>query len=109
MQICSRDRNWLEFLSVLDATVLYDAASHGEENTADSATIECSQRIQRTRELFIGIANEDGQKDRSGLLALLELEKRARARGLSASMSIYPAHSCRVTINHTHARYGRDG
>ena len=34
--------------------------------------------MRKTEELFTNIALEDGSRDRSGLLALLELEKRAR-------------------------------
>lgn len=41
-----------------------------------------SKRIQKARELLMRIAEEDGLKDRSGPLALLELEKRIRAKGM---------------------------
>ncbi|CAK5277392.1 unnamed protein product [Mycena citricolor] len=71
------DRNWLEFLSVLDATFAELSS------TTDDARERCSAEVSSARELFSAIAEKDGRKDRSGLLALLELEKRARAHGLS--------------------------
>ncbi|KAH9935019.1 N-acetyltransferase B complex non catalytic subunit-domain-containing protein [Fomitopsis serialis] len=71
----AKDRNWLEFLAVLDATFV--------ESQED-----VSARIEETRKLFEQIADEDGRLDRSGRLALLELEKRAIAHGISTS----PAH-----------------
>jgi N-terminal acetyltransferase B complex non-catalytic subunit len=89
---------------VLDATFSYDTTLSNEESSA----VECSRHIQRSRELFTRIAEEDGQKDRSGLLALLELEKRARARGLSDSMSIYPLLLIFV-INNANTRHYGDG
>lgn len=49
---------------------------------------DVSTRIEETRKLFEQIADEDGRLDRSGRLALLELEKRAVAHGVSTS----PAH-----------------
>lgn len=60
----------MEFLAVLEATM--PASVHPEKSTPDSETIE------RTRELFQGLAEKDGRKDRAPLLGLLELEKRAR-------------------------------
>ena len=45
-----------------------------------SATAES---IKKTREFLGKIAEEDGVKDRSGHLALLELEKRSRQHGLA--------------------------
>ncbi|KAK0463946.1 actin cytoskeleton organization protein [Desarmillaria tabescens] len=68
-----KDRNWLEFLAVIDATF----------STVDSdknvAVAECS----RVKDIFTCIMEQDGKRDRSGLLALLELEKRCRKFGLS--------------------------
>ncbi|RDB21137.1 N-alpha-acetyltransferase 25, NatB auxiliary subunit [Hypsizygus marmoreus] len=77
-----KDRNWLEFLSVLDATFSYLAPSPDPESSS-SAQANCSAHVTRSQELFQRIAEEDGQADRSGLLALLELEKRVRSHGLS--------------------------
>ncbi|RXW20882.1 hypothetical protein EST38_g4951 [Candolleomyces aberdarensis] len=68
-----RDRNWLEFLAVLDAT--FAQSSEGSDPTS---------RVQESRELFEHVAKEDGPKDRSGPLALLELEKRAKESGVSS-------------------------
>jgi len=73
-----RDRNWLEFLSVLDATLSRQVSSHSEQNRQD---IEA--KITHSKALFSRIVEEDGLQDRSGFLALLELEKRSAAHGLS--------------------------
>jgi N-terminal acetyltransferase B complex non-catalytic subunit len=67
----NRDRNWLEFLSVLDATFLPVSHSALEGDASVYHTVEHS------RELFAKVSEEDGLKDRSGRLALLELEHRA--------------------------------
>ena len=64
-----RDRNWLEFLAVLDATF--------------SAEGDTTEFVESTRKFLTEIAERDGQKDRSGPLALLELEKRAKERSIS--------------------------
>jgi hypothetical protein len=39
--------------------------------------------IDKARSLFTSLVELDGNKDRSAQLALLELEKRARTRGMS--------------------------
>jgi len=44
---------------------------------------ECSKRIADIQDLFTKLVEKDGQKDRSALLALLELENRARSHRLS--------------------------
>ncbi|KAJ6630878.1 actin cytoskeleton organization protein [Mycena sp. CBHHK59/15] len=75
------DRNWLEFISVLDATFSYVTTSQVEVDTSPKA--ECSLHAAKTQELFTKLAVQDGHKDRSALLALLELEKRARTHGIS--------------------------
>ncbi|KAG6810186.1 hypothetical protein H0H92_012950 [Tricholoma furcatifolium] len=72
----SKDRNWLEFLSVLDSTFSYTT-------TTETPDEDCLQHVAKTQELFTRIAEEDGPKDRSAALALLELEKRAHAHGIS--------------------------
>ncbi|THH20680.1 hypothetical protein EW146_g718 [Bondarzewia mesenterica] len=82
-RISNKDRNWLEFLSVLDVT--FSSVASGEPS--DSAKEECVQHVSKTRELLTKVAEEDGLKDRSALLALLELEKRARIHGLSTGSS----------------------
>ncbi|KAJ2932908.1 hypothetical protein H1R20_g4212, partial [Candolleomyces eurysporus] len=71
-----RDRNWLEFLAVLDAT--FAQSSEGPDPAS---------KVQQSRELFEHVAKEDGSKDRSGPLALLELEKRAKESGVSSEPS----------------------
>ncbi|KAI0780924.1 actin cytoskeleton organization protein [Trametes elegans] len=76
----AQDRNWLEFLTVVDAAFA-DLTSDAED--ADAAKTAASGRILKTRELFGKVAEADGVKDRSGHLALLELEKRARQHGLA--------------------------
>ena len=76
-----RDRNWLEFLSVLDATLPRQVSlSHSEQSRQD---IEA--KITHSKALFSKVAEEDGLKDRSGFLALLELDKRSVAHGFSES------------------------
>ena len=83
-----RDRNWLEFLSVLDATFSYFDAD--TEVSEDSKT-RCQEDIAKTHALFSTVAEQDGLKDRTGPLGLLELEKRARKHGLSTGSSAsYP-------------------
>ncbi|KAJ7449885.1 actin cytoskeleton organization protein [Mycena latifolia] len=74
------DRNWLEFLSVLDATFSPMASAQPPDQSIKAAS---SLRLAKTQELFTRLAAQDGQKDRSALLALLELEKRARLHGIS--------------------------
>ncbi|KAF8238594.1 actin cytoskeleton organization protein [Tricholoma matsutake] len=79
-RIC--DRNWLEFLSVLDATFPDSTPSQNHDNV-EHVKAEYSKRIADTQNLLTTLAEEDGQKDRSALLALLELENRARSHRLS--------------------------
>ncbi|KAJ7109453.1 actin cytoskeleton organization protein [Mycena epipterygia] len=78
------DRNWLEFLSVLDATFSSIIASKDGQEPDESAKSECSSHLTKTQELLTRLAVQDGNKDRSALLALLELEKRARLHGISS-------------------------
>jgi N-terminal acetyltransferase B complex non-catalytic subunit len=47
---------------------------------------DSSAKVEKARELFEKVASEDGDKDRSGLLALLELERREREVGASSGM-----------------------
>ncbi|OCH92238.1 hypothetical protein OBBRIDRAFT_791472 [Obba rivulosa] len=79
----AKDRNWLEFLAVLDAAFA-DVAGQEVDEAKKAA---CSEAVAKTRELLAQIAEEDGRRDRSGLLALLELEKRARAHNVSIGPS----------------------
>ncbi|KAH8116753.1 actin cytoskeleton organization protein [Phellopilus nigrolimitatus] len=63
------DRNWLEFLAVLDATFAAPADA---------------DKVRDVRGLFRQLADADGRRDRGALLALLELEKRARENGFGS-------------------------
>ncbi|CCM04607.1 uncharacterized protein FIBRA_06789 [Fibroporia radiculosa] len=73
----AKDRNWLEFTAVLNVTF-------GEENLdPDTSRTALEEKVSLARDFFVQVAEDDGRKDRSGLLALLELEKRARAHGVS--------------------------
>ncbi|KAJ7063373.1 actin cytoskeleton organization protein [Mycena amicta] len=74
------DRNWLEFLSVIDAALLPTDSS---QELDDAEKSDRSGRVAKTQELFTKLAEDDGSKDRSAALGLLELEKRARLYGLS--------------------------
>ncbi len=73
----SSDRNWLEFLAVLEAAV--PSAEDSEKDAPEADNIE------RTKEVFQDLAEKDGRKDRAPLLGLLELEKRARGYKLGVS------------------------
>lgn len=57
----------------------------GEEEPSEEAIDAVRTNYQETRELLLKVVEKDGPKDRSGLLALLELEKRALAHGLADS------------------------
>ncbi|KAI0689790.1 N-acetyltransferase B complex non catalytic subunit-domain-containing protein [Cytidiella melzeri] len=72
------DRNWLEFISVLDATFW------GLSSEVKEAAEECQSSLSKSQQFFAQIADKDGIRDRSAPLALLELEKRAISHGLSA-------------------------
>jgi N-terminal acetyltransferase B complex non-catalytic subunit len=81
----NRDRNWLEFLSVIDG-IFSDVAipqSEGIPDLSESRMKECIEQIAETSAFFSQLIELDSSKERSGLLALLELEKRARLYGLS--------------------------
>ncbi|KAI0721082.1 N-acetyltransferase B complex non catalytic subunit-domain-containing protein [Cerioporus squamosus] len=81
----AKDRNWLEFLAVLDATFA-DLTVEGAD--VEAAKGSCAERITRTRELLCKVVEHDGVKDRSGHLALLELEKRSRHHGLATDSTV---------------------
>lgn len=63
-----RDRNWLEFVSILDATFL-PATRH------QSMQPDLEQRVAKTRDLFTKVAEQDGGRDRTAWLGLMELER----------------------------------
>ncbi|EIW85127.1 actin cytoskeleton organization protein [Coniophora puteana RWD-64-598 SS2] len=75
------DRNWLEFLSIIDAA--FPPKESGQEPVTDA--------IPETRDFFNKIAETDGVKDRSGLLALIELEHRARVAGGTSDITVLKA------------------
>lgn len=75
------DRNWLEFLSVIEAT--FSDITGGEEKLSEEALDTVRKNVQETREFFSKIEDRDGLKDRSSLLAQIELEKRSRAYGVT--------------------------
>lgn len=81
--LCNRNRNWLEFLAVVDAAIA-DVTPQTLES--DEAKTSIKESIDRASELFTSVADEDMRKDRSGLLALLELEKRSREHGLLSGL-----------------------
>ena len=68
---------------MLDAT-FWDVSSASEPT--DVAKDTCRHQITKAVEFFAQIADNDGARDRSGPLALLELEKRAVSHGLSTGM-----------------------
>jgi hypothetical protein len=75
-----RDRNWLEFLSVLDAAFAPLNTAPGNKEGEEA----CITAVDSARTLFIEVAERDGSTDRSGLLAQLELEKRSQNHGIAA-------------------------
>ncbi|KAF7304820.1 Actin cytoskeleton organization protein [Mycena kentingensis (nom. inval.)] len=77
------DRNWLEFLSVLDAALLPVISRAAALD--DTEKTEYSARVAKAQEFFTKIAEKDGRKDRSAVLALIELEQRARMHGVSTN------------------------
>jgi len=75
-------------MSMIDAAV--SLVPHGEVSSSiqsDEMQIKCSEPIRHARQLFLRVAEEDGVKDRSGLLAGLELGRRSKLHGLSLGLS----------------------
>ncbi|TDL21521.1 actin cytoskeleton organization protein [Rickenella mellea] len=72
-----KDRNWLEFRSVLDSA--FSDIIPGEDIPEPVIT-----QVKETRDLLAGIAEADGRTDRGAALALVELEWRAREKGVSS-------------------------
>jgi N-terminal acetyltransferase B complex non-catalytic subunit len=70
---------------VLDATF---SSLQGDQEQDESVKTASSSHVAKTQELFAKLALQDGHKDRSALLALLELEKRARLHGISNGLDI---------------------
>ena len=101
----SSDRNWLEFLSILDATFSDSDSSQNHNIPPEHVKAECSKRIADAQDLFARLAKEDGQKDRSALLALIELEHRARSHSMSTGWYFF--HRCMTLFDRM--RYTRSG
>ncbi|KIJ69304.1 hypothetical protein HYDPIDRAFT_105904 [Hydnomerulius pinastri MD-312] len=81
-KITDGDRNWLEFLSILDATFAPVSSAKDAEVSEESKS-ECIENITKSRAFLTEIAQKDGTKNRAAPLALLELEHRAHKHGLS--------------------------
>ena len=79
-----RDRNWLEFLSVLDG--LFPPVSSSNIATGSTPSQEVVAEVVAATGLFEEVATADGRHDRSGLLALIELEQRTQIHGLSKGL-----------------------
>jgi hypothetical protein len=79
-----RDRNWLEFLSVLDG--LFPPVPSSNIATGSTPSQEVVAEVAAVTELFEEVATADGRRDRSGLLALIELEQRTQIHGLSKGL-----------------------
>ncbi|KIJ16949.1 hypothetical protein PAXINDRAFT_168389 [Paxillus involutus ATCC 200175] len=86
-KITDGDRNWLEFLSILDATFgLLSSPKDGE--ISEELNNECRENIAKSRAFLTEVAQKDGTKNRAAPLALLELEHRAHKHGLSDESSL---------------------
>ncbi|KAI0306474.1 actin cytoskeleton organization protein [Multifurca ochricompacta] len=86
--LSKRDRNWLEFVSILDATFLPSALPN--ETTCESNSSSPSsflQRVEKTRDLFTKVAEEDGSHERAAWLGLMELERRCGVHGIVSEPS----------------------
>jgi N-terminal acetyltransferase B complex non-catalytic subunit len=70
---------------VLEAA--FAALTDKEAEPSEEALDITRTRICDAEQVFLKIVEKDGLKDRSGLLALLELEKRSRVHGLSSGTS----------------------
>ena len=81
-----RDRNWLEFLAVLDST--FAEVSNSSE-PSDDVRAKCTDSVTSTREQFRKLADGDEttSRERGPLLAQLELDKRARHYGVNVGGS----------------------
>ncbi|KAG6336410.1 hypothetical protein ID866_2683 [Astraeus odoratus] len=85
-RIAEGDRNWLEFLSVLDAAFVPVALSQGDPS--EGSTRQCRENIEKARTFLADIANKDGAKNRAAPLALVDLEHRAYKHGLNDVIAV---------------------
>lgn len=76
----NHDRNWLEFKSLLDAAF---APLAGDAEPSEEARSQCTENVEDIREFLENIKREDGRRDRSASLALVDLAHRERKHGLS--------------------------
>lgn len=83
--VTSSDRNWLEFLSILDGTFSPITRSKSDGQPSNEAREICKSQIEEARAFFEEITDKDGHKDRSAWLALVDLAQRERLNGLGAS------------------------
>ncbi|KAG8217714.1 N-acetyltransferase B complex non catalytic subunit-domain-containing protein [Butyriboletus roseoflavus] len=81
-KISNGDRNWLEFLSVLDSTFAPVSSQREGEITEESKN-QCLENVSKARAFLAEVAEKDGTKNRAAPLALLELDHRASKSGLS--------------------------
>lgn len=94
-----RDRNWLEFLSVLDSA--FDSvSSHSDGAIAEEKKTECLENVSKARAFLAEIVEKDGTKNRAAPLALLELEHRAYKFGLSGLFSVWNDSLTLQTLKH---------
>ena len=77
-----RDRNWLEFLSILDSSFAPISSQREGEITEESKN-ECVETVSKARAFLAEVADKDGTNNRAAPLALLELEHRAHKFALS--------------------------
>ncbi|KAH0827176.1 N-acetyltransferase B complex non catalytic subunit-domain-containing protein [Lanmaoa asiatica] len=81
-KISNGDHNWLEFLSVLDST-LVPVSTQRKGGIPEESKNECLVNVSKARAFLAEVAKKDGVKNRAAPLALLELEHRAHKSGLS--------------------------
>ncbi|KAF9227685.1 hypothetical protein BS17DRAFT_774157 [Gyrodon lividus] len=86
-KIIDGDRNWLEFLSILDGTFA-PVSSPKNSQASEESKKECLENTTKFREFLTEVAQKDGTKNRAALLALLEMEHRAHKHGLSDESSL---------------------
>lgn len=80
-RITEGDRNWLEFLSIIDAT--FAPITSAQDVATEDHRQECRDNMSKAQTFLADIAQKDGVKNRAAPLALTELEHRAFTHGLS--------------------------
>ena len=69
---------------MIEASFADVSVSATEQQPSEEAKTACREAITKTQEFLAQVAERDGARDRSGPLALLELELRARKMGVSS-------------------------